>query len=162
MVWSITVLMYRKTLKLLQPITQSSLNLHDQLYRLLNSLYIQRLDGARFIAIVESAGDLAAGKVERRLFAFGDRPLEERLIFLYPTAAEPLELARDQVGDWAELLSLIANPAEWAVTAVYAAQGRFAADGERMQPTRHEPVAVVSVESAAPGAPAMDPVAIVR
>jgi len=56
----------------------------------------QRLDGARFIAIVEGAGDLAAGKADRRLFAFGDRPLEDRLILLYPLAVEPLELARNQ------------------------------------------------------------------
>ncbi|MGH7753849.1 MAG: fructose 1,6-bisphosphatase, partial [Gemmatimonadales bacterium] len=122
----------------------------------------QRLDGTRFIALVESAGDLAAGKAERRLFAFGDRPRQDRLVLIYPFVVEPLEFGCDQVGDWAELLSLIANPAEWVVSAVYAVQGRFAVDGDRPQPARHEPVAVVSVESAAPGAVATDPVVIVR
>lgn len=122
----------------------------------------QRLDGTRFIALVESVGDLSAGKIERRLYAFGDRPQEESLFLLYPFLKEPLELDRDQVGDWGELLSMIANPTEWVVSAVYAVQGRFVSDGEHWQATRHEPVAVVSVESAVPGAPAGDPVVVVR
>jgi hypothetical protein len=121
----------------------------------------QRLDGTRFIAVVENIADLTAGKVQRRLFAFGDRPLEERLLLLYPWLQEPLELCREQIGDWAELLSLIANPVEWVVSGIYAVQGRFVADGERLQATRHEPVALVSIESL--GASAVeDPVAIVR
>lgn len=122
----------------------------------------QRLDGTRFIAIVENANDLLAGRTERRLYAFGDRPQEERLFLIYPFLKEPLELGRDQVGDWGELLSMIANPAEWVVSAIYAVQGRFVSDGERWQATRHEPVAVVSVESALPGAPVEDPVVIIR
>jgi fructose 1,6-bisphosphate aldolase/phosphatase len=121
----------------------------------------QRLDGTRFIAVVENVADLTAGKVQRRLFAFGDRPLEERLLLLYPWLQEPLELCRDQIGDWAELLSLIANPVEWVVSGIYAVQGRFVTDGERLQATRHEPVALVSIETL--GATAVeDPVAIVR
>ncbi len=122
----------------------------------------QRLDGTRFIALVESVGDVVAGKTRRRLYAFGDRPQEERLLLLYPFLQEPLELNCYQVGDWGELLSMIANPAEWVVSAIYAVRGRFVSDGEQWQATRHEPVAVVSVESALPGAPIEDPVVIVR
>jgi len=122
----------------------------------------QRLDGTRFIATVESIPDLSAGKKKRRLYAFGDRLLEENLICIYPFLKEPLELSQRQVGDWAELLSLIANPVEWAITAIYAVQGRFASHGERMQASRHEPVAVVSVEPALPGIPIEDPVVMVR
>jgi len=44
----------------------------------------QRLDGTRFIAMMENVADLTAGKAQRRLFAFGDRPIEERLFLLYP------------------------------------------------------------------------------
>ncbi len=122
----------------------------------------QRLDGTRFIAIVENVLDLLAGKTQRRLFAFGDRPQEAKLFLIYPFLKDPLELDRDQVGDWGELLSMIANPAEWVLSAVYAARGRFVADGERLQATRHEPVAVVSVEGALPGIPVEDPVVVVR
>src|SRR5437867_4133928 len=121
----------------------------------------QRLDCTRFIAVVENVADLTAGKIQRRLFAFGDRPLEERLLLLYPWLQEPLELCRDQIGDWAELLSLIANPVEWAVSGIYAVQGRFVIDGEKLQATRHEPVHLASIEPL--GATVVeDPVAIVR
>lgn len=122
----------------------------------------QRLDGSRFIALVENVGDLAAGKSARRLYAFGDRPKEEHLFLIYPFSREPLEFDRDQVGDWAELLSLIANPVEWAISAVYAVQGRFAFDGEKAAATRHEPVALVSVEPALAGVTVEDPVAVIR
>ncbi|MFN3476367.1 MAG: fructose 1,6-bisphosphatase, partial [Candidatus Methylomirabilales bacterium] len=105
---------------------------------------------------------LVAGRTERRLYTFGDRPQEERLFLIYPFLKEPLELGRDQVGDWGELLSMIANPAEWVVSAIYAVQGRFVFDGERWQATRHEPVAVVSVEPALPGVSVEDPVVIMR
>lgn len=122
----------------------------------------QRLDGTRFLALVESVEDLCAGKVKRRLYAFGDRPHEEQLFLIYPFLKEPLALHRDQVGDWGEMLSMIANPAEWLVSAIYAVQGRFVHDGKHWQATRHEPVAVVSVESALPGTAVADPVLIAR
>jgi len=122
----------------------------------------QRLDGTRFMALVENVPDLSAGKESRRLYAFGDRPQEEKLFLIYPFLNEPLELGRAQVGDWGELLSMIANPVEWAISAVYAVQGRFVADGKNWQSTRHEPVAVVSVESASPGSAAEDPVVVIR
>lgn len=122
----------------------------------------QRLDGTRFIAIVESANDLLVGKKTRRLYAFGDRPQEESLFLIYPFLQEALELSREQIGDWGELLSMIANPVEWVVSSIYAVQGRFVTDGERWQATRHEPVAVVSVEPALAGVPVDDPVLVVR
>ena len=122
----------------------------------------QRLDGTRFLAVVESVNDLSAGETRRRLFAFGDRPEEEKLFLLYPFLSAPLEFDAYQIGDWGELLSMIANPAEWAVSAIYAVRGRFVNDGKSLQPTRHEPVAIVSVESAAPGIPAENPVLILR
>ncbi len=122
----------------------------------------QRLDGTRFMAIVENVNDLSAGRTRRRLFAFGDRPEEEKLLLLYPFLATPLEFDAFQIGDWGELLSMIANPAEWAVSAIYAVRGRFVSDGKSLQPTRHEPVAVVSVESAAPGISVENPVLILR
>ncbi|MCS6926944.1 MAG: fructose 1,6-bisphosphatase [Candidatus Binatia bacterium] len=122
----------------------------------------QRLDGTRFLAVVENVGDLTAGKMDRRLYVFGDRPQEDNLVLLYPFLQEPLAFSRHQVGDWAELLSMIANPAEWVISAIFAAQGRFVADGERWQATRHEPVAVVSVEPALPGIPIVDPVVVMR
>lgn len=122
----------------------------------------QRLDGTRFIALVENVPDLIAGQRKRRIFAFGDRPLEERLFLIYPFSYEPVELRREQIGDWAELLSLIANPAEWVVTAIYAVNGRFVIHGQDLQDTRHEPVALVSVESALETYPAEDPVLILR
>ncbi len=122
----------------------------------------QRLDGTRFIAVVENVPDLIAGRKERRVFSFGDRPIEEKLFLIYPFCREPLEFNRDQVGDWAELLSLIANPAEWVVSAIYAVNGRFVIHGDELQPTRHEPVAVVSIESAYPASSLDDPVLILR
>jgi fructose 1,6-bisphosphate aldolase/phosphatase len=122
----------------------------------------QRLDGTRFLALVEHVDDLLAGNQERRLFSFGDRPQEETLFVLYPFLKEPLELRRDQVGDSSELLSLIANPAEWALSAVFAVRGRFASSGGRLQETRHEPVAVVSVEPARPGIAVESPVVVLR
>ncbi|HEV8712272.1 MAG TPA: fructose 1,6-bisphosphatase, partial [Candidatus Binatia bacterium] len=122
----------------------------------------QRLDGTRFIAVVENVNDLCAGKTRRRLYIFGDRPHEENLVLIYPFLKEPLAFSRDQVGDWAELLSMIANPAEWVISAIFAAHGRFVADGERWQASRHEPVAVVSVEPALPGVAVADPIVILR
>ncbi|MDI6755576.1 MAG: fructose 1,6-bisphosphatase [Thermodesulfobacteriota bacterium] len=122
----------------------------------------QRLDGTRFLAIVENANDLRAGQKQRRLYAFGDRPLEDKLFLIYPFLRKPLEFDRHQVGDWAELLSMIANPAEWVVSAIYAVNGRYVIHGEELQATRHEPVAVVSVESAHPNSPIEDPVLILR
>jgi fructose 1,6-bisphosphate aldolase/phosphatase len=122
----------------------------------------QRLDGTRFMGVVENANDLLAGKTQRRLFAFGDRPLEEKLFLIYPFLKEPLVFDREQVGDWAELLSMIANPAEWVLTAIYAVNGRFVIHGEELQATRHEPVAVISAEAALPGIPVLDPVVIIR
>jgi fructose 1,6-bisphosphate aldolase/phosphatase len=122
----------------------------------------QRLDGTRFLAVVENALDLRARKTQRRVFAFGDRPLEDPLFLIYPSLKEALEFRRDQVGDWAELLSMIANPAEWVLSAIYAVNGRFAIHGDEFQASRHEPAAVVSIESASPDCPASDPVAILR
>jgi fructose 1,6-bisphosphate aldolase/phosphatase len=122
----------------------------------------QRLDGTRFIAVVENVPALMAGRKERRVFSFGDRPIEEKLFLIYPFSREPLEFNREQVGDWAELLSLIANPAEWVVSAIYAVNGRFVIHGDELQPTRHEPVAVVSIESAHPASSLDDPVLILR
>lgn len=122
----------------------------------------QRLDGTRFLAIVENVPDLTAGRKERRVFAFGDRPVEEKLFLIYPFSRDPLEFHKDQVGDWAELLSMIANPAEWVVSAIYAVNGRFVIHGEELQATRHEPVAVVSIESAHPASSLVDPVVILR
>jgi fructose 1,6-bisphosphate aldolase/phosphatase len=122
----------------------------------------RRLDGTRFLAVVEHVGDLMAGKGKRRVFAFGDRPEEEPLFLLYPFLKEPLEVRRDQMGDPSELLSLIANPAEWVVSALFAVRGRFASAGGRLQETRHEPVAVVSVEGAAPGIVVESPVVVLR
>ncbi|MGQ9693802.1 MAG: fructose 1,6-bisphosphatase [Thermodesulfobacteriota bacterium] len=122
----------------------------------------QRLDGTRFLAIVENVPALIAGEKERRLFSFGDRPLEEKLFLIYPFTRDLLEFNREQVGDWAELLSLIANPAEWVLSAIYAVNGRFVIHGEEWQATRHEPVAVVSIESAHPASSLVDPVLILR
>ncbi|MEJ2091625.1 MAG: fructose 1,6-bisphosphatase [Syntrophobacterales bacterium] len=122
----------------------------------------RRLDGTRFLALVESAEDLASGKKERRLFAFGDRLLEESLFLLYPFAQEPLQFSRDQVGDTGELLSLIANPVEWILSAVYAVQGRLAFAKDKPQDTRHEPVAVVSIQGALPDFEVDSPVALLR
>ncbi|MEW6298652.1 MAG: fructose 1,6-bisphosphatase [Thermodesulfobacteriota bacterium] len=122
----------------------------------------QRLDGTRFLAVVENVGDLVAGKTHRRLYVFGDRPQEDNLVVIYPFLQEPPAFSRHQVGDWAELLSMVANPAEWVISAVFAAHGRFVSDGERWQASRHEPVAVVSVEPALPGVPVADPVVIMR
>src|SRR5262249_11460143 len=62
----------------------------------------QRLDGTRFIAVVENVADLTAGKAQRRLFAFGDRPQGENLVLIYPFLKEPMALSRAQVGHWAE------------------------------------------------------------
>lgn len=122
----------------------------------------QRLDGTRFIALVENINELSAGKTERRLYAFGDRPEEEKLCFIYPFLKEAVELDRDQVGDWGELLSMIANPADWAIGAVYAVQGRFVSHEGHWQATRHEPVVVVSVEPALAGIAIENPVVILR
>jgi len=122
----------------------------------------QRLDGTRFMAIVENAHDLLAGRAQRRLFSFGDHPEEERLFLIYPFLQGPLEFEREQVGDWGELLSMIANPAEWVVSAIYAVKGRFVSDGVNLQATRHEPVAVASVEPALSGIPVGNPVVIIR
>lgn len=122
----------------------------------------QRLDGTRFVGIVENVTDLASGKKTRRIYAFGDRPREETLFLIYPFLSEPLEIKAVQIGDWAELLSLIANPVEWVMSAIYAVRGRFVSVEGRLQPTRHEPVAVVSVEPALPGFAVENPVAIVR
>ncbi len=122
----------------------------------------QRLDGTRFLAIVENVPALMTGQKERRVFSFGDRPIEEKLFLLYPFSREPLEFSREQVGDWAELLSLIANPVEWVISAIYAVNGRFVIHGEELQATRHEPVGLVSIESAHPASSLADPVLILR
>ncbi|HVN97253.1 MAG TPA: fructose 1,6-bisphosphatase [Syntrophorhabdaceae bacterium] len=122
----------------------------------------QRLDGARYVAIVENIGDVRSCKKVRRLYVFGDRPEEERLFLVYPFAEEPLELQRDHVGDWGELLSMIANPAEWVISAVYAVKGRFVLSEGKFQPTRHEPAAAVSIAPALPGIPVTNPVAVLR
>src|SRR3989442_5586781 len=52
----------------------------------------QRLDGTRFIAVVENVADLTAGKAQRRLVAFGDRAIQKRPVLLYPWVPKPLEL----------------------------------------------------------------------
>jgi len=122
----------------------------------------QRLDGTRFLAVVERVEDLIAAEGRRRLYAFGDRPQEETLYLLYPFLKDPLELQREQVGDVGELLSMIANPAEWVMSAVYAVRGRFYSAGDVLQHTRHEPNAVVSVEPSLPGGATDSPVAVFR
>ncbi len=122
----------------------------------------QRLDSTRFIALVENVGELSSAKTQRRLYAFGDRPEEERLWLIYPFLKEALEIGRDQVGDWGELLSMIANPAEWVVSAIYAVRGRFVSHDGHWQATRHEPVAVVSVEPALAGIAVENPVVVIR
>lgn len=122
----------------------------------------QRLDNTRFVAIVENCLDLKAGGKERRLYAFGDRPEEDTLFFIYPFIEGPLQINRAQVGDWAELLSLIANPVKWVISAVYALKGRFVSHGGNLLATRHEPGALVSIESMSPGGAVENPVAILR
>lgn len=122
----------------------------------------QRLDGTRFVAVVENAPDLRKAAGERRVYAFGDRPEEERLFLLYPFSKGPLEFRRDQVGDWGEMLTLVANPVEWVVSVVYAVRGRFVSSEGRLLPTRHEPVAAVSVEPALPGIPPVSPACVLR
>jgi fructose 1,6-bisphosphate aldolase/phosphatase len=122
----------------------------------------QRLDGTRFVATVENASDLRKAVQDRRVFAFGDRPDEESLFFIYPFSREPLEIRVDQVGDWAEMLTLIANPVEWVISAVYAVKGRFVSHDGKLLPTRHEPVAAVSVEPVLPGIAPVDPACVLR
>ncbi|MCX8073439.1 MAG: fructose 1,6-bisphosphatase [Candidatus Binatia bacterium] len=121
----------------------------------------QRLDGTRFVALVEHVPSLLNQETRRRVYFFGDRAAEPCLHFVYPNAAGPITVEASQVGDWAELLSLIANPSEWVLSAVYAVQGRFVHDGNDWQATRHEPVALVCVQT--PGSdPQSEPVLAVR
>src|SRR5262249_60467607 len=101
-------------------------------------------------------------KPGRRFSVCGARPKEESLVLRYLSLREPLAFSRDQVGDWAELLSMVANPAGWVISAVFAAHGRYVTEGERWQASRHEPVAVVSVEPALPGVAVTDPGVIIR
>ncbi len=121
----------------------------------------QRLDGTRFIALVEHVPTLLAKEKRRRVYFFGDRPAEEVLHLIYPPAGEPLTVERAQVGDWAEMLSLVANPVEWAISAVYAVGGRFVHDGHSWQPTRHEPVALVGTDVGENG-PCCEPIVVLR
>src|SRR5256885_1647625 len=60
----------------------------------------QRLDGTRFIAVVENVADLTAGKVQRRLFCFGDRPLEKRPLLVFPWFQGPPEACRCPIRGW--------------------------------------------------------------
>lgn len=123
----------------------------------------QRLDGTRFVAVVEHLPALATpASNERRVFLFGDRPEEEVLALLYPLAQSPLLVSRQQIGDIAELLSLIANPVEWAISAVYAVRGRFVRDADQWQPTRHEPVAVVGLAAANTESGGVRPACVLR
>jgi hypothetical protein len=69
----------------------------------------QRLDGTRFVAAVERVGEVRAARAERAVYVFGDRPDEERLFLIYPFLAGPIEIGREHVGDWGEMLSLIAT-----------------------------------------------------
>lgn len=122
----------------------------------------QRLDGARFIALVENIADIREMKEDRRVWVFGDRPDEDILFLVYPFSQEPLECRAGQVGDWGEMLSLIADPSEWAISAVYAVRGRFVEAEGKLLPARHEPVALVSIEGALPGFRTDNPVAVLR
>jgi fructose 1,6-bisphosphate aldolase/phosphatase len=122
----------------------------------------QRLDGTRFVALVENVADIREAKEDRRIWVFGDRPEEDLLFLTYPFSREPLECRADQVGDWAEMLSLIANPSEWAVSAIYAVKGRFVMAEGKLSSNRHEPVALVSIEGALPGIYPDNPVAVLR
>jgi len=123
----------------------------------------QRLDSTRFVVVVEHLPSLSqAAAQERRVFVFGDRPEEEVLTLLYPFSPSPLVVSADNIGDVPELLSLIANPAEWAVSAVYAVRGRFVRDGDHWQPTRHEPVAAVSIHGWRHNGAGDRPVCVVR
>ncbi|GIW45812.1 MAG: hypothetical protein KatS3mg077_3094 [Candidatus Binatia bacterium] len=121
----------------------------------------QRLDGTRFIALVEHVPSLLKNETRRRIYFFGDRPLEPILHLIYPYAGQAVTVASDQLGDWAEMLSLVANPSEWAIAAVYAVRGRFVHDGTSFQPTRHEPVALVAIQARG-GDAQSDPVLVVR
>src|SRR5262249_43843405 len=62
----------------------------------------QRLDGTRFIAVVENVADLTAGEGQRRLFGFGDRTVQEGLLFLFSWLHEPTGAVVDQMRDWIE------------------------------------------------------------
>lgn len=121
----------------------------------------QRLDGTRFIALVEHIPTLLEGRTKRRIYFFGDRPAEEILHLLYPFAKHPVTVRRDQVADWAEGLSLVANPAEWAIAAIFAVAGRFVHDGQSWLATRHEPVALVAVDPAGAN-PCSEPWVVLR
>ena len=123
----------------------------------------QRLDGTRFVAVVEHIRDVQDGRKGRSVYVFGDRPEEERLFLIYPLLAGPLLRSKQQrVGDWGELLSLIADPSEWVVSAVYAVRGRFVSDKGELLPTRHQPVAIVSIEPALPSITVENPVVVLR
>lgn len=121
----------------------------------------QRLDGTRFIALVEHIPTLLRGEPKRRIYFFGDRAEEPILHLIYPHAAGPVTVEADQIGDWAEMLSLVANPSEWVVAAIYAVRGRFVHDGQSWQATRHEPVALVGVQTFG-GNAQNDPLLVVR
>ncbi len=121
----------------------------------------QRLDGTRFIALVEHVPTILRGETKRRVYFFGDRPAEPILHLIYPNAPQPVTIEADQVGDWAEMLSLVANPCEWAIAAIYAVQGRFVHDGHSWQSTRHEPVALVGIQ-AFDGNAQNEPILVVR
>ena len=123
----------------------------------------QRLDGTRFVAVVEHLPSLGSdASRNRRIYLFGDRPEESTLCLLYPFAASPLVTAASHIGDVPEMLSLVANPVEWVISAVYAVRGRFVHDGETWQPTRHEPVALVSIEASDRTIGAASPVCVLR
>lgn len=123
----------------------------------------QRLDGTRFIAVVEHLPSLGSEDWQnRRVFLFGDRPQEPTLCLLYPFADSPLAAAATQIGDVPEMLSLVANPVEWIISAIYAVRGRFVHDGDSWQPTRHEPVALVSIHAYDRNVGAASPVCVLR
>ena len=122
----------------------------------------QRLDGTRFVAIVESVRDLHGGRQSRSVYAFGDRTAEERLFLSIPFWRTPSRSAANRWETGGSSYPSSRTRPNGSSAPSTRCRGRFVSDKGKPPESRHEPVAVVSVEPALPGIEALDPVAILR
>jgi len=101
-----------------------------------------RLEGAGVVFMVENIADIRAGKSDRRVYVFGDRPIWNEVDFVRTNGQKPMHVKSSQVGSFNEMSVLIGDPTAWVITGVYPARGRMA----ESKVTLVEPIAVVGVD----------------
>ncbi len=111
----------------------------------------RRIEGTGFLAVVERLSDIKAGKQDRTVYVFGEKPKDnDPIVFIRPNSDQPMIIDKDRIGSVDEMMVLVTDASEWVMSTVYASVGRFRAiDPKTKKTSRYEPVAVVTADHSA-------------